>query len=162
GVPDLAAPKTIVGDLQPDQVLVNGTALDDTIAIDRLNGAVRVSGLAATTTITHADGALDQLTVSGGAGNDTIDASKLPADNIKLVIDGGAGNDVTHGSHGDDIVIGGIGTDVATLGEGDDIFIWNQGEGSDVVQGQDGFDTMVFNGAAFAEDITISTTADGG
>jgi Ca2+-binding RTX toxin-like protein len=62
---------------------------------------------------------------------------------------------------GDDVVIGGTGTDVATLGDGDDLFIWNQGDGSDTVLGQDGFDTMLFNGAPITEDITISTTNDG-
>jgi Ca2+-binding RTX toxin-like protein len=158
---NLAGPGTTLGDSQPDQVLVNGTAGDDAITIDRSHGAIRVSGLAATTTITHAEGALDQLTVSGGAGNDTIDASKLTAGNINLVINGDAGNDVIHGSHGNDVVIGGTGTDVATLGDGDDLFIWNQGDGSDTVLGQDGFDTMLFNGAPITEDITISTTNDG-
>jgi Ca2+-binding RTX toxin-like protein len=33
------------------------------------------------------------LTVNGGNGNDTINASSLPADVIGLTIDGGAGND---------------------------------------------------------------------
>ncbi len=37
------------------------------------------------------------------------------------------------------------------LGNGDDVFIWDPGDGSDVVEGQKGFDTMVFNGAAAAE-----------
>src|ERR1051326_5295160 len=161
GVPDPAASAATIGDAQPDQVTINGTAGDDTIAIDLSHGSVRVSGLAATTTITHAEGALDQLTISGGAGNDTIDASNLHAGNINLVINGGAGNDVIHGSHGDDVVIGGTGADVATLGDGNDTFIWNQGDGSDVVQGQGGFDTMVFNGAPVAEDITISANGDG-
>jgi Ca2+-binding RTX toxin-like protein len=36
----------------------------------------------------------------GRSGNDTIDASKLTAGNINLVINGDAGNDVIHGSHG--------------------------------------------------------------
>ena len=161
GVPDAAAPKMTVGDLQPDQVLVNGSAGDDTITIDRFNGSVRVDGLAATTTIAHAESTLDQLTVSGGTGNDTIDASKLPADAMHLEIDGGAGNDLIHGSQGDDVVIGGPGADTAALGGGNDVFIWNQGDGSDTVDGQDGFDTMVFNGAPVAEDITISANGDG-
>jgi Ca2+-binding RTX toxin-like protein len=158
---NLAGPQPTLGDGQPDQVLVNGTAGDDAIGIDRANGAIRVNGLAATTTITHAEAALDQLTVSGGAGNDTIDASKLPAGAVHLVINGDAGNDLIHGSHGDDVVIGGTGADTATLGDGNDVFIWNQGDGSDTVLGQDGFDTMVFNGAPVAEDITISANGDG-
>src|SRR5205085_1961904 len=65
---NLGLPETTLGDGQPDQVLVKGTAGNDAISIDRFHDSVRVSGLAATTTITHADGTLDQLTVSGGAG----------------------------------------------------------------------------------------------
>jgi Ca2+-binding RTX toxin-like protein len=69
---------------------------------------------------------LIQLTVDGGAGNDTIT--------------GGDGNDTLLGGDGDDVLIGGPGTDSAT-GTGDDTFVWNAGDGSDVVDGQDGFDT---------------------
>jgi hypothetical protein len=41
------------------------------------------------------------------------------------------------------------------------VFIWNQGEGSDTVEGNSGFDTMVFNGAVLSEDISISANGDG-
>ena len=46
------------------------------------------------------------------------------------------------------------------LGAGDDTFVWNPGDGSDVVEGQDGIDTLLFNGANIAENIDIS--ANGG
>ena len=49
---------------------------------------------------------------------------------------------------------------MALLGAGDDTFIWNPGDGSDTVEGQAGFDTLVFNGANIAENIDIS--ANGG
>ena len=48
----------------------------------------------------------------------------------------------------------------AYLGDGDDTFKWDNGEGSDVVEGQDGHDTMVFNGAGINE--TVSLTAKDG
>ena len=35
---------------------------------------------------------------------------------------------------------------MALLGAGDDTFQWDPGDGSDTVEGQDGTDTMVFNG----------------
>jgi Ca2+-binding RTX toxin-like protein len=41
-------------------------------------------------------------------------------------------------------------------GAGDDTFVWNPGEGSDVIEGQAGEDTMLFNGANIAEKIDIS------
>src|SRR6185312_1871919 len=56
--------------------------------------------------------------------------------------------------------IGGRGSDLALLGAGDDTFIWNPGDGSDTVEGQAGFDTLLFNGANIAEKIAIS--ANGG
>jgi Ca2+-binding RTX toxin-like protein len=39
---------------------------------------------------------------------------------------------------------------------GDDTFIWDPGDGSDIVEGQDGNDRMVFNGAAAAEQVDVS------
>ena len=46
------------------------------------------------------------------------------------------------------------------LGAGDDTFVWNPGDGSDIIEGQDGSDTMLFNGANINEKIDIS--ANGG
>src|SRR5437762_13881553 len=46
------------------------------------------------------------------------------------------------------------------MGAGDDTFIWNPGDGSDIVEGQAGFDTLQFNGANIAEKIDLS--ANGG
>src|SRR4029453_7853968 len=37
------------------------------------------------------------------------------------------------------------------LGTGADTFQWDPGDGSDVVEGQDGTDTMLFNGSSGAE-----------
>src|SRR4030095_5655590 len=57
---------------------------------------------------------------------------------------------------GNDEITGGRGDDVVFLGAGTDTFIWNPGDGNDTVEGQDGFDTMLFNGANIAERIDIS------
>ena len=46
------------------------------------------------------------------------------------------------------------------LGAGDDTFQWDPGDGSDIVEGQDGTDTMLFNGANISENIDVS--ANGG
>jgi Ca2+-binding RTX toxin-like protein len=85
---------------------------------------------------------LIQLTLDGGAGNDTIT--------------GGDGNDLLLGGDGNDIVNGGRGNDTAQLGTGDDTFVWNPGDGSDTVDGQDGNDTLLFNGANVNEKIDIA------
>ena len=42
------------------------------------------------------------------------------------------------------------------MGAGDDTFVWDPGDGSDVVEGQDNADTMLFNGAGVGEDFDVS------
>jgi Ca2+-binding RTX toxin-like protein len=42
------------------------------------------------------------------------------------------------------------------MGAGNDRFIWNPGDGSDIVDGGDGFDTMLFNGANISEKMELS------
>jgi Ca2+-binding RTX toxin-like protein len=157
---DLAAGGTTAGDGAADQVTVNGTAGNDNIMVSGNAGTVTVSGLPAQVTIAHAEGANDRLTVNGGAGDDTINASGLAAGQIGLTLNGGAGTDLLIGSAGDDTVVGGTGNDTALMGSGNDTFVWNPGDGSDVVEGQAGNDTLQFNGANVAETIDIS--ANGG
>jgi Ca2+-binding RTX toxin-like protein len=149
---------TGTGDGQPDTVIVNGTSGNDTIRVASSNhGAlIGVTGLASTVNITGAEGANDQLVINAGDGADTVDASGLAAGLIGLTINGGAGNDTLTGSQGDDLVIGGQGNDVAFLGAGNDTFVWNPGDGSDIVEGQGGYDRLIFNGANIGEQIGIS------
>jgi Ca2+-binding RTX toxin-like protein len=90
--------------------------------------------------------ALIQITVDGGAGNDTILGSN--------------GNDLLRGGDGDDFVDGQQGTDVAFLGAGDDVFQWDPGDGNDTVEGGDGSDRLLFNGSAIGEIFDVS--ANGG
>jgi Ca2+-binding RTX toxin-like protein len=145
------------GDGQPDTVIVNATATDDTIRVSTAGAAVVVNGLSAKTDINGIDpGSLDALTINGLGGDDTINASQLRAGQVKLTIDGGDGNDLITGSSGDDTVFGGRGNDTALLGGGNDTFVWNPGDGSDTVDGQTGADTLLFNGANVSENIDIS------
>ena len=62
-------------DLQPDQVIVNGTAGADTVNITADGTAAVVQGLAATVRVTGAGPTQDMLTVMGRAGNDVINAT---------------------------------------------------------------------------------------
>jgi hypothetical protein len=75
------------GDGQADRVLATGTDGDDTIAVAGANGAVTVSGLAATVGITHAEGALDSLAIATLGGADTVDTSGLAPDTIAVTTD---------------------------------------------------------------------------
>jgi Ca2+-binding RTX toxin-like protein len=63
----------------------------------------------------------------------------------------GGGNDTVQGDEGDD---------TALLGAGDDRFIWNPGDDNDVVEGQQGVDTLEFNGANVAEIVDISANGE--
>ncbi len=151
------------GDGAADTVAVNGSATNNNIHVTATGGEVSVTGLKATVTLSNAE-AGDTLVVSGLDGNDTLDASGLPAAALKLVLDGGNGNDRITGGEGDDVlrggegndaVTGGHGNDVAFLGGGDDKFTWNGGDGNDTIEGQDGVDTVRFNGADADETIQV-------
>jgi Ca2+-binding RTX toxin-like protein len=148
------------GDGADDSVTVNGTNAQDVFGAAGDAGGVTVFGLHTRVNIFSQEVANDRLTLNGLAGDDTIDATSLEADGIQLTMNGGLGNDIFLGSEGDDLVTGGDGDDTALLGAGDDTFFWNPGDDNDVIEGQDGFDTMVFNGANVAENIDIA--ANGG
>jgi Ca2+-binding RTX toxin-like protein len=106
------------GDGQPDTVTVNGTAGKDHITVTSSGASIVVNGLPAQVAITGAEPGNDSLIINGGAGNDTIDASGLPAGTMSMTLAGGAGNDT---------LVGG--------GE-NDTFLFTSGEGGhDVIQG---------------------------
>jgi hypothetical protein len=103
---------------------------NDRFRVDQVNG-------------TFAD---EDLTVSGGSGNDTLD--------------GGDGAELLRGGSGRDAVDGNRGNDTGELGSGSDTFRWDPGDGSDVVEGRSGTDTLDFNGANAAENMSL--LPDGG
>jgi len=109
---------------------------DDSARIDDANGAF-------TDTI--------QTRIAGGAGDDSLAGGQTQAV---------AENETFTAGEGNDLVDGGKGNDTAYLGKGKDTFRWDNGEGSDVIEGQAGADGLVFNGAPGAEQVTMS--ANGG
>src|SRR5262249_47315300 len=140
----------------PDTVVVNGTSGNDHILITGDSTAVKVSGLAARVNITGAEAHTDHLRVNALAGADVVDASGLTADAIPLTVEGGPRSDTISGGAGNDLIEGGRGNDVMFGGAGDDVFTWDPGDGSDVIEGQGGHDTMQFTGANVDEHIDIS------
>ena len=146
-----SVPGSGVGDAQADNVTVHGTGGDDIAVIIGDASGVTVAGLTAQVDLTGTEGALDTLTVNGGAGDDVLDASSLAPGAVRLVLNGGEGDDVIIGSDGDDylfggpgndVIIGGLGNDVIDGGDGDDIEIqsFTAGAGSE--------DAIDFSGAA--------------
>ena len=93
-------------------------------------------------------GALTLLSVDGGAGADTVNGSDGP----DLIL-GGEANDVLNGGGGDDRIVGDRGADTMNGGAGDDTLVWNNGDGSDVANGDDGRDDVEVNGAPAAGDV---------
>lgn len=143
------------GDGAADTVTVNGTNGADAFGAAGDAGGVNVFGLHTAVNIFFQEQANDRLTLNALGGDDVIDATSLEADGIQLTMNGGLGNDIFLGSEGDDLINGGDGADTALMGAGDDTFVWNPGDDNDTLEGQDGFDRMVFNGANVAEQINI-------
>jgi hypothetical protein len=92
-------------------------------------------------------------TISGGHGDDSLAGGQVQVAPENETFKGGAGHDT---------VDGGKGNDTAYLGAGNDSFVWDPGEGSDVIEGQDGRDEMLFNGAGAPAVENITLTANGG
>jgi Ca2+-binding RTX toxin-like protein len=100
-----------------DQVIVNGTALNDVVNVAGDSAEVDVTGLAAAVSILTPE-ATDALTVAGLGGDDAIVASGLRTPSMALTLDGGDGNDVLVGGDGNDTLLGGAGDDVLEGGPG--------------------------------------------
>jgi Ca2+-binding RTX toxin-like protein len=147
------------GDGAADTITVNGTETADLFGAAGTAAGVNVFGLHTKVSIVGQEQANDRLTLSAQAADDVVDATALQADGIQLTLNGGLGVDKLLGSQGSDLTIGGDGDDLALLGSGDDTFVWNPGDDNDVVEGQAGFDRMLFNGANIAESIDV--TANG-
>ena len=145
------------GDGAADAVTVNGTQGADKFGAAGDAGGVTVFGLQARVNVFFPEAANDRLVLNGLGGDDVINATSLEADGMKLTMNGGLGNDVFVGSEGDDLIVGGDGDDTALMGAGDDVFVWNPGDDNDVIEGQAGRDTMLFNGANIAEVVDIAT-----
>jgi Ca2+-binding RTX toxin-like protein len=114
-------------------------------------------------------GTCEQLVLNANGGADSFSATGNLAALIQITVDGGAGNDTILGSNGIDLLIGGDnndfidgqqGNDVIFLGADDDTAQWDPGDGSDTIEGQAGNDRLLFNGSGGAE--IFDASANGG
>jgi Ca2+-binding RTX toxin-like protein len=144
------------GDGAADTITVNATNGPDVFGAAGDAGGVNVFGLNATINVFFQERANDRLTLNSFGGDDVVNASSLAADGIQLTMNGGLGNDRFLGSKGNDLINGGDGNDLALMGAGDDVFVWNPGDDNDILEGQAGFDRMLFNGANVAENIDVA------
>ncbi|WP_309411693.1 calcium-binding protein, partial [Desulfobulbus sp.] len=102
-------------------------------------------------------GGSDDDTLDGDSGNDALYGDTgndtLIGGTGNDVLDGGVGNDYLNGGDGNDVLIGGAGNDTLYGGSGDDRFVFNLGDGNDLIQfdTSSGVDTL-----AFGEGIELS------
>ena len=145
----------IDGDAGTDTHIFNGSNGDEIMTVAP-NGA-RVTLTRNLGNIVMDIGTFERVTINALGGIDTVSgATGLAAVLPLLTVDGGAGNDVLNGGNGADVLLGGAdndvidgngGADTAFMGGGDDTFIWDPGDGSDIVEGEAGSDTLLFNGS---------------
>jgi len=106
----------------------------------------------------NATGAFDNtIDLSGVTAAAFTQLASAPGQPVSL--SGGAGVDTLTGSELGDVIKGGVGNDVMFGGAGNDVFTWVPGEGSDTIQGGTGNDVLGFVGSAQAE--AFALTADG-
>ncbi|HKP24945.1 MAG TPA: hypothetical protein VJV39_13855 [Dongiaceae bacterium] len=160
-------------DLAFDNVTVNGTNGNDKVTVS-FPGAVLFAGMPYLVGVSGAESDKDSITFNALGGNDTINASKLPAGIASVVLDGGVGNDVITGGAGEDVVfgdddndklagaaggdalLGGNGNDALAGGAGDDELFGNNGD--DTVTGGTGNDIA---GLGAGNDLFIWNVGDG-
>ena len=94
--------------------------------------------------------------IYGEAGNDTIGGS-CGQDELY----GGVGNDILLGGTGNDVIVGGVGNDTLRGEEGNDTYIFEIGDGVDVIQDYENSstagkqDTIVFGAGISLEDVLL-------
>lgn len=161
---------TVHGNVANNTVAI-GLGATTTVAIDankliNITSAgtelLTVLGLEGNDTFTVTGGAGAPLSIDAGAGDDIVNAS---AATDGIIIHGGEGNDTLTGGAGVDHIFGDAGNDVITGlggadqlfgGDGSDTFIWNSGDGSDLVEGGTGTNILSVTGSAAAQAFALS------
>src|SRR5919197_74874 len=128
-----------------------GAITMDTAGVERVDfNALGGADLVTVNDLTGTDVKTVNADLAGALGGNTGDAQT-----DQVIVSGG---------DGDDVIDGNGGADTGLLGAGNGTFIWDPGDGSDVVEGQDGADdgadTLLFNGAAGAENFDLSANGN--
>ena len=125
-------------------------------------------------------GVFTSVSVTGGSGPDSINASSLPS-GIPIVVHAGDGNDVLTGGDGNDTLDGGAGRDSLYGGDGNDTLLGGDdgdslsggngndaldgggardtlrpGLGADAVAGGEGFDVVSYSERGAGEPVSVS------
>jgi Ca2+-binding RTX toxin-like protein len=116
-----------------------------------------------------ADG-LIAVVVNGGGGNDSLAVLAKDTEISTAALNGGTGDDVLTGSDtgdslegldGNDRLVGAKGGDNMNGGAGNDTLVWNNGDGTDFIEGDAGNDTTEVNGSpTLGDTFTIEPNGD--
>ena len=162
--PDVAAPIGVHfdGGADTDTAFARGTAGTDVFSVAANGTSAFVAG---TGGVGGLDLVTEKLSLTMSGGKDTVSAVGNLAAITAITVDGGAGSDTITGSNGADTLLGGPGNDfidgnqgndTAFGGTGPDTFQWDPGDGSDILEGQENFDTLRFNASNINERIELS------
>jgi Ca2+-binding RTX toxin-like protein len=158
-----------------DDIAVLGDG-DDTFRWDPGEGSDDVRGGRGNDTLEfNGSDAVEQFTISDGANLDVdlfrdVGNILMELSSVEVIELNGLGGDDNVNASGLTqptalIVNGGQGNDTAILGPADDRFIWNPGDGDDIVDGgantDEGGDTLEFNGSGGNEEFVISDLSNG-
>ena len=126
---------------------------DDSAAKITLKSGVEVGDASARTKAIRIIGNALDNSILGGSGKDSLYGKD--GDDY---LDGGSGNDILSGANGDDYLFGGAGNDSLSGGNGDDT-LWG-GKGNDTLTGGAGVDTFIYNSGEGKDVITSFANND--
>jgi Ca2+-binding RTX toxin-like protein len=137
----------------------------DPIEITAVGGQVKINGNNPDSGAVNAN-TITSITVTGGPGANTIDldgvtVAAYPAITA-VTVSGGAGNDTITGSEHNDRLIGGDNDDDVSGSAGNDTIVWNPGDDTDRNEGGAGDDTIEVNGGGGPETFTVKPSATAG
>jgi Ca2+-binding RTX toxin-like protein len=139
----------IEGEAGNDTVVVNGSQLlGDSFTLAPESGHIRFKRVNLTTFSLFATA--EQFQVNGLGGGDSLTTLPGVGALTQLSVDGGSGNDLIQGSDGADLLVGGAGNDRITGGPGRDVVLADGGDdqvdvrdnGADFASGGDGNDEL--------------------
>lgn len=143
-----AAPNQMIEQI----AFANGTVWTQSTIYDKVHNIV---GTADGEILSSYDGG--NFTLHGLAGNDN-----LSGNTGNDILDGGAGNDIISASGGNDTLIGGVNDDTLYGSSGDDTYVFNVGDGQDMIYEESGTDTIQFAAGISPTDVMIKRVVGGG